>query len=106
MAKFCSNGHQMEDSWEICPYCQRTGFQTPTGAGGGPAKTRLETEGPPPLGGAVHARQDRPTCHPREHQGPGPPGWPARTPNGATAGSTGNWPGWEYESPRRRYGRS
>ena len=24
MAKFCSNGHQMEDSWEICPYCQRT----------------------------------------------------------------------------------
>jgi hypothetical protein len=26
MAKFCSNGHQMEDSWEICPYCQRTGF--------------------------------------------------------------------------------
>lgn len=53
MAKFCSNGHQMEDSWEICPYCQRTGFQTPTGAGGGgAAKTRLETEGPPPLGGA------------------------------------------------------
>ncbi len=52
MAKFCSNGHQMEDSWEICPYCQRTGFQAPTGAGAGPAKTRLETEGPPPLGGA------------------------------------------------------
>ncbi len=42
MAKFCANGHQMEDSWEICPYCQRTGFQ-----GGGPAassKTRLETD--------------------------------------------------------------
>ena len=42
MAKFCANGHQMEDSWEICPYCQRTGFQ-----GAGPtvgAKTKLETE--------------------------------------------------------------
>ncbi len=42
MAKFCANGHQMEDSWEICPYCQRTGFQ-----GAGPAassKTRLETD--------------------------------------------------------------
>jgi hypothetical protein len=34
----------MEDSWQICPYCQKTGFQ------GGPeaAKTRLETA-PPPL---------------------------------------------------------
>ncbi len=42
MAKFCANGHQMEDSWEVCPYCQRTGFQ----ATGTPAsaKTRLETE--------------------------------------------------------------
>jgi len=40
MAKFCANGHQMEDSWEICPYCQRTGFQ----GSGTPAagKTRLE----------------------------------------------------------------
>ncbi|MBV9759178.1 MAG: FHA domain-containing protein [Acidobacteriaceae bacterium] len=41
MPKFCSNGHQMEDSWEICPYCQRTGYQT-TGAGA--AKTRLEVD--------------------------------------------------------------
>ncbi len=41
MAKFCSNGHQMEDSWEICPYCQRTGFaglSNPSAS----AKTRLE----------------------------------------------------------------
>ncbi len=46
MAKFCSNGHQMEDSWEICPYCQRTGYQ---GAGGSPqAKTRLEADAPQP----------------------------------------------------------
>jgi len=29
-----------------------------------------------------------------------------RTPTGATAGSTGNWPGWECESRRRQYGRS
>jgi hypothetical protein len=42
MAKFCANGHQMEDTWEACPYCQRTGYQT-----GPPAmtvKTRLEPE--------------------------------------------------------------
>jgi hypothetical protein len=32
MAKFCANGHQMEDSWEVCPYCQRTGSQTPRSA--------------------------------------------------------------------------
>jgi hypothetical protein len=40
MAKFCANGHQMEDTWEACPYCQRTGYQP-----GPPAvtvKTRLE----------------------------------------------------------------
>ena len=30
----------------------------------------------------------------------------ARTPNGATAGSTGNWPAWECESRRRPCGRS
>jgi Inner membrane component of T3SS, cytoplasmic domain len=40
MAKFCANGHQMEDSWEVCPYCQRTGYQSP-GVGAG-VKTRLE----------------------------------------------------------------
>ena len=37
MAKFCSNGHQMEDSWSVCPYCQKTGFQ---GAGGVAATKR------------------------------------------------------------------
>ena len=41
MAKFCSNGHQMEDSWEICPYCQRTGFAGVTNPSLA-AKTRLE----------------------------------------------------------------
>jgi hypothetical protein len=42
MAKFCANGHQIEDTWEVCPYCQRTGYQM-----GSPAvtvKTRLEPE--------------------------------------------------------------
>ncbi len=42
MAKFCANGHQMEDTWEVCPYCQRTGYQA-----GPPAvtvKTRLESD--------------------------------------------------------------
>ena len=32
--------------------------------------------------------------------------WPGRTPNGATARSTGNWPAWESRSRRRPYGRS
>jgi hypothetical protein len=42
MAKFCANGHQIEDSWEVCPYCQRTGYQS-----AGPAlKTRVESEAP------------------------------------------------------------
>jgi hypothetical protein len=41
MAKFCANGHQMEDSWAICPYCQKTGFQSPAAG-----KTRMETELP------------------------------------------------------------
>jgi hypothetical protein len=53
MAKFCANGHQMEDSWSICPYCQKTGFQRTGGAGGDVSKTRLETTPPPPPGGAA-----------------------------------------------------
>jgi pSer/pThr/pTyr-binding forkhead associated (FHA) protein len=35
--KNCSNGHQMEDSWAICPNCQNTGY-----AGTGLGKTRIE----------------------------------------------------------------
>jgi len=46
MAKFCANGHQMEDSWAVCPYCQRTGFQG--AAGPQNVKTRLESEAPNP----------------------------------------------------------
>src|ERR1039458_6641816 len=38
--------------------------------------------------------------------GPWSSGWPARTPNGGTAGSTANWPAWESTSRRRPYGRS
>ena len=41
MAKFCAKGHQMEDSWEICPTCQTTGYQIPSVP---QAKTRLESE--------------------------------------------------------------
>ena len=45
MAKFCANGHQMEDSWEICPYCQRTGYGgVGATADSASAKTRLEAE--------------------------------------------------------------
>jgi hypothetical protein len=28
MAKFCNNGHQMEDSWTDCPYCVKTGYRS------------------------------------------------------------------------------
>jgi hypothetical protein len=44
MAKFCASGHQIEDTWEVCPYCQRMEYQS-----SGPAvtvKTRLDSEGP------------------------------------------------------------
>lgn len=41
MSKFCVNGHQMEDSWEICPFCHKTGFAG--GASGPGNKTRIET---------------------------------------------------------------
>ena len=51
MAKFCANGHQMEDSWSICPYCQKTGFQTGGTVAG--AKTRLESEPAKEAGAAV-----------------------------------------------------
>lgn len=43
MPKFCNNGHQMEDSWELCPYCQRTGYQSPRGAEFA-GKTRIEID--------------------------------------------------------------
>ena len=41
MAKFCTNGHQMEDSWDVCPYCQQTGYQGVTSSIG-VRKTVLE----------------------------------------------------------------
>ena len=41
MSKFCPNGHQLEDSWEICPYCQKTRV---AGAPSSIPKTRIETE--------------------------------------------------------------
>jgi hypothetical protein len=77
MAKFCSNGHQMEDSWEICPYCQRTGFQTPTGAGGGAAKTRLESDPAPggPAPAAAGAAVGRKTVLLSEKRKPPVVGW-------------------------------
>ncbi len=42
MAKFCASGHQMEDSWEVCPYCQRTGY--PSSGLAASLKTRLESD--------------------------------------------------------------
>ena len=39
MSKFCSNGHQMEDAWEICPFCQKTGYAGPPPS---TSKTRVD----------------------------------------------------------------
>lgn len=44
MSKFCSNGHQMEDAWELCPFCQKTGYAAAVPPVG---KTRVDT-GPVP----------------------------------------------------------
>ena len=44
MAKFCNNGHQMEDSWEICPFCHKTGYAA---AAPPVQKTRIEMPGTP-----------------------------------------------------------
>jgi hypothetical protein len=42
MAKFCANGHQMEDTWEVCPYCQRSGYEQ--GLPPVTVKTRLQSD--------------------------------------------------------------
>jgi hypothetical protein len=41
MSKFCANGHQMDDSWTVCPYCHKSGFE-------GPGLTKTRLEGAPP----------------------------------------------------------
>jgi hypothetical protein len=43
MSKFCANGHQLEDSWQLCPYCQKTGYAV---AAASDAKTRMEATSP------------------------------------------------------------
>jgi hypothetical protein len=63
--------------------------------------TSSAAAGPPGPGAARPAGQP-----PAGTSGLWSSGWPMRTPAGAIAGSTGNWPGWGYESRRRRYGRS
>jgi Inner membrane component of T3SS, cytoplasmic domain len=55
MAKFCSNGHQMEDSWDRCPYCQPTGYQGGTSEAG-LKKTVIETEAAPQAGASAGRR--------------------------------------------------
>jgi len=61
MAKFCSNGHQMEDDWPICPYCQRTGFQR-TAIAQGADKTRIESPLADTVTGAAAAAAPAPAA--------------------------------------------
>jgi pSer/pThr/pTyr-binding forkhead associated (FHA) protein len=72
MSKFCANGHQMEDSWEICPFCQKTGY---AGAIPAPAKTRIETGMSAPGGGAAGTAPARKTILISERHKPPVVGW-------------------------------
>ncbi len=63
MAKFCANGHQMEDTWEVCPYCQRTGYQQ------GPPTVTVKTRLEPDLAREVGASREG--AAPRESATPG-----------------------------------
>jgi len=77
MSKFCAKGHQMEDSWDICPTCQTTGYVTQGGAGpsAGIAKTRLESEPPRDLGGGAGAGAGRRTVLISDKRKPAVVGW-------------------------------
>jgi FHA domain len=52
VAKFCANGHQMEDSWDLCPYCQKTGFMP---GAGDLKKTRIDSSASTPTAAQVPA---------------------------------------------------
>jgi Inner membrane component of T3SS, cytoplasmic domain len=60
MSKSCPSGHQIEDSWEVCPYCQNVGYAVK------PAplpKTRLESDTPSPASAGAAAQ---PAAGPRK----------------------------------------
>lgn len=72
MPKFCSNGHQMEDVWEMCPYCQHTAFQRLVPAR--PAKASLDLGAKlADITSAMSPR--RPTMLISEHRRPAVVGW-------------------------------
>lgn len=71
MSKFCAKGHLMEDSWEICPSCQTTGYSVPAQA---PPKTRIET-GVGSAGGAAATAPARKTILISERHKPPVVGW-------------------------------
>jgi FHA domain len=52
VAKFCANGHQMEDSWDMCPYCQKTGFMP---VPGDLKKTRIDSSASTPTATQIPA---------------------------------------------------
>jgi hypothetical protein len=53
MAKFCNNGHQMEDAWTDCPYCVKPGYKFGSGAALG--KTQPDMGATRPEGNAPSA---------------------------------------------------
>jgi hypothetical protein len=64
----------MEDSWEICPTCQTTGYLSSSG-GGSAAKTRLESEPPKDLSGGAAGGAGRRTVLLSEKRKPPVVGW-------------------------------
>ena len=73
MAKFCANGHQMEDSWAVCPYCQRTGFQGAGQSAG--VNTRMEGDAPKEAPPAAAASAGRKTVLLTDKRKPPVVGW-------------------------------
>jgi hypothetical protein len=41
MAKFCENGHQMDESWPECPYCKRVGYRDASTQNAGKTRPNL-----------------------------------------------------------------
>jgi hypothetical protein len=73
MPKFCDNGHQMEDAWAVCPYCQRTGFKTANSAQF--ATTRLQPGVTAPAPTARQQPEERRTLLLSERRRPALAGW-------------------------------
>ena len=72
MSKFCANGHQIEDSWELCPICQKTGYAVPAAP---ISKTRIEAGSAPGAAPGAVAAVHRKTVLISDRRKPPVVGW-------------------------------